>query len=605
MAGKRQKPTYSFFDNVGYILRALWKWKSRTVCLFARAPFMVLSSFLGIYLSKEVVADVTQSTAPKVIFLHIGSISLALAVSLLLQKALSAKLQEFMMLFDISTQMRLLEKRITGDYENMESSDGLTRISKAAENAGSDDRGARQIANVLSSFTANMIGAVSYAVLLIRLSPWILFVVAATTLAGFWILKAAAAWNYRNKDSWKIYDRKLDYLGENAGDFTKAKDIRLYGLSDWFRDIFTQTLAERMRWHKKEQFCNFRADGLRALLSLLRDGISYTFLVYLLFARHLPVSDFVLYFGLIGGFAAWLDGIVEDFHNLIRFHLGFCEMREFLDYPDRANHGSGISLPRETFCIEFRGVCYRYPGNREDTIRDLSFAIHKGEKLAVVGPNGAGKTTLVKLLCGLYAPTDGMILIDGHPIDAYNREEYYTLFSAVFQDVFILPLSVARNVSAATEEETQREKVNDALAMAGLSQKVGELAKGTETKLIKSVDDGAVDFSGGELQKLALARALYKDGKALILDEPTAALDPIAESRVYQQYEQMARGRTCVFISHRLASTRFCDRIFYLENGRIAECGSHEELMAKRGKYAGMFEVQSRYYRKAAVDDGD
>lgn len=601
MEEKKKRPGYTLFNNVKFILHAMWKWKSQTVLLFLRAPFLVLTSFLGIYLSKEVVAAVTREEPPERIVSVVVAVSLALCVFLVAQQYLSAHLQNFMMYFDFYLHTVMMKKCVACDYENMESPAGLTRAGKAMDNTGGDASGARRIAAVLSSLTANGIGIVSYAAMLAALGPWILLAVTATTLAGFLILKKTASWNYRNKDRWKTCDRKLDYLRGNASDFSKAKDIRLYGMGEWFRDVFADTLTGRMRWQKKEQLYSFKADWLRALLSLLRDGTAYGLLVALLFSEKMAVSDFVLYFGVIGGFASWLGGLVEDFNNLNRIHLGFCEMREYLDYPDRANHAEGAPLPKDTFRIEFRNVSYRYEGNAEDTIKDLSFTVEKGEKLAIVGPNGAGKTTLVKLICGLYTPTRGEILIDGRPVDAYNREEYFTLFSVVFQNIFLLPMSVVCNVSAETEEATDRRRVEEALSLAGLSQRVKELPRGMDTRMLKSVYDDAVDFSGGELQKLALARALYKNGRALILDEPTAALDPIAESEVYMEYGRMAGGRTSVFISHRLASTRFCDRIFYLENGGIAESGSHKELLERRGKYFRMFELQSRYYRKEAA----
>lgn len=589
--------------NIFFLLKIMWESKLDTVCLFLRAPLMVAASFLGIYLSKEVVGAVTQRRTPAEVIAAVGWVSLMLIVCLTAQKALTARLNSFMMNCDMSLQMILIRKLIGGDYENIESADGRTRVDKAMENVGSDNRGGRLIAYELSSLTSNIIGVVSYAAMLLTLGPWILLAVAVTTLGSFAVMKSSASWNHRHKDVWKPFDRRLGYLGSSAGDFTKAKDIRLYDMSDWFRGVFDEVLAGRMRWHAREQRYYFRGDALRALLSLVRDAVSYGLLVWLLFARHMTVADFVLYFGLIGGFAAWLNGLAEDFNNLSRFHLGFCEMREFLDYPDRANHGKGLPLPKANFPVEFRHVSYRYAGAASDTVKDLSFTIKSGEKLAVVGPNGAGKTTLVKLLCGLYTPTQGEILIGGRPINAYNREEYYSLYAVVFQDIFLLPLSVACNVASAAEPGVDREKVREALRLAGLAEKIGSLPQGIDTKLVKSVYDDAVDLSGGEIQKLALARALYKGGQALILDEPTAALDPIAESRIYHQYSRMTGGHTSVFISHRLASTRFCDRIFYLENGVIAECGTHETLLEKRGKYAEMFEVQSHYYREEAKDD--
>lgn len=308
-------------------------------------------------------------------------------------------------------------------------------------------------------------------------------------------------------------------------------------------------------------------------------------------------ADFVFYFGVIGGFSGWLNGIVGDFNRLYSFNLGISELREYFDYPDKANHSTGIALPNDTFSIEFKNVSYQYPGSDTNTIENLNFKIEKGEKIAIVGINGAGKTTIVKLICGLYTPKSGEILINSQPLNDYNREEYYKLFSVVFQDIFMLPLSIAKNISSSTEEETDRQKVQNAINLAGLSSKIDSLPNGINTRLIKSVFEDAVDLSGGEMQKLALARALYKNGKALILDEPTAALDPIAESNIYTEYDRMTVGHTSIFISHRLASTRFCNRIFFLEDGKIIECGNHNELMSQKGKYFEMFDIQSHYYK--------
>ncbi|SET09980.1 ABC transporter ATP-binding protein [Paenibacillus sp. NFR01] len=603
MKTEKKKPTYSLYSNLKYVLGNMWKWqKDMTVYAFLRSPFTVAVAFLGIYLSREVVNAVTQRKSPGDVLLLIAAITLGLIISLVAEKFLNAKLEQLMLIQDFRYQVLTMDKCAESDYENMESAAGQTRISKALENAGTDQSGARLIAKAFSSLAANILGILSYAAILFQLSPWILLAITVTTLSGFPILKITAAWSYRNKDRWKTYDRKLDYLRNNSGDFTRAKDLRLYGMTDWFRQVFAGTLGQRMNWQQKEQKLGLAADGLRALLSLLREGIAYGFLVYLVFHRHLPVADFVLYFGVIGGFTTWLNGLVSDFDSINRFHLSFSEMREYLDYPDKTNQGTGVPLPEGELWVEFRKVSFRYPGSSEDTLKDLSFTLARGEKLAIVGLNGAGKSTLVKLMCGLYDPTGGEILLNGHPVNAYNRKEYFSLFSVVFQDIFVMPLSVARNVSATTEEETDRERVREALTLAGLAPKIGKLAEGMDTRLIKSVYDDAVDLSGGELQKLALARALYKNGRALILDEPTAALDPIAENEIYMEYNRMTLGHTAVFISHRLASTRFCDRIFLLEQGRIMECGNHEELMQHGGRYYEMYQVQSHYYREGVAE---
>ncbi len=599
----RKKSPYPFFSNLKFLFSEMWKQdKKMSVFLFVKAPVMVLLSFLGVYLSKEVVRAVTEGCTPEQLLLTIGSISLGLIVCGVCDKYLSAALVQFAMVNDLHMEIVLLDKTVTMDYENLENPEGLTKLAKAMDNCGSDQSTSRIASDTIASFLANAAGIVSYAGILTVLSPWITLTVIATTIAGFFLLKLIGKWNYEHRDCWKTYDRKLNYLATNSGDFQRAKDMRLYQMTHWFLDVFAQTLSERTAWLKKEQAFGFKVDFGMAALSFLREGITYGVLVFLIFGRGMSADDFVLYFGLIGGFATWLLGLANNLETLNRLHLGFTEMREYMDISDRQNHGKGIPLPAETFSIEFQNVCYRYAKSETDTIHDLSFRIEKGEKIAIVGLNGAGKTTLIKLMCGLYTPTSGRILIDGKPVSDYNIADYYSLFSVVFQEIYMLPVSIARNVSAQTERRADESRVIDALKLAGLWEKVSSLPDGIQTRLIKSVYEDAVDFSGGEMQKLALARALYKDGKALILDEPTAALDPIAESRIYEEYNRMAQHHTSVFISHRLASTRFCDRIFFLEHGKIVETGTHDQLLKQGGKYAKMFEMQSHYYREEGND---
>lgn len=218
------------------------------------------------------------------------------------------------------------------------------------------------------------------------------------------------------------------------------------------------------------------------------------------------------------------------------------------------------------------------------------------------GLNGAGKTTLVKLICGFYDPTEGSVLLNGKDIRRYNRYEYYQLFSAVFQQLSVLEVTLAENV-AQSIDQIDMERVKECIEKAGLTQRVESLPKGYDTHIGRKVFEDGVEFSGGEMQRLMLARALYKNGSVIVLDEPTAALDPIAENDIYLKYNEMTAGRTSVYISHRLASTRFCDRIIFLAEGQIAEEGTHESLMALNGQYAELFRVQSKYYREGGNAD--
>ena len=248
--------------------------------------------------------------------------------------------------------------------------------------------------------------------------------------------------------------------------------------------------------------------------------------------------------------------------------------------------------------LELKDVSYTYPGKEEPTISHVNLTIRPGETLALLGLNGAGKTTLVKLICGFYQPTEGEVLLNDIPITHFDREDYYSLLSVLFQDITLLPLTLDENLTGECAALIDRHRLNKALKIAGFWEKYESLPKKGETLMVREVNQGALDFSGGEKQKMLFARALYKQAPLLILDEPTAALDPIAENELYQKYGEATKGRTSIYISHRLSSTRFCDRIILLEHGRIIEEGTHDSLMAKDSRYAELFAVQSKYYKE-------
>jgi ABC-type multidrug transport system fused ATPase/permease subunit len=291
---------------------------------------------------------------------------------------------------------------------------------------------------------------------------------------------------------------------------------------------------------------------------------------------------------------------IGQISELARASTQMSDFRSFIDYPDTANRGDGLALPPLDAAPEIRlaDVSYTYPGSGSPVLEDINVTIRAGERIAIVGANGAGKTTLVSLICGLLHPTTGRLTVSGLNISEFNRDEYFRMISAVFQDIHLLIGSIANNVSQQPDHKTDRDRVEDCLTKAGLRGKVDSLPGGAGTLLDSEVNEDALDLSGGERQKLALARALYKDAPIIILDEPTAALDPIAENEMYQQYAELTGTKTSMYISHRLASTRFCDRILFIDGGRITEEGSHEFLMEQDGKYAEMFAVQAGYYQE-------
>ncbi len=311
----------------------------------------------------------------------------------------------------------------------------------------------------------------------------------------------------------------------------------------------------------------------------------------------MDAAGFTFSLGVLSTLTMWLSEFIQTHDNLLYYSIGFNHFRNFMDREDPV-HESGdakADAVRRPPRVELRDVTFTYPEAKTPAIDHLSLTLEPGEKVALVGLNGAGKTTLVKLLSGLYRPDSGEILIDGVPAEQFDPKAYWELVGTVFQDVSLLPFTIGENVAG--RERYDRDRVWDALDKAGLREAVNALPKGLDASLTQQMEKDGVELSGGQRQRLAFARALLKDAPLLILDEPTAALDPLAEADLYRKYAQETADKTSVFISHRLGSTQFCHRVAYMEGGRITEMGSHQELLARGGAYAKLFEVQSSWYK--------
>jgi len=369
-------------------------------------------------------------------------------------------------------------------------------------------------------------------------------------------------------------------------------------LQNWLNELLDQFHNLYLDFTLRCERVEVIADITEAVLTMARNGIAYVYLINMALNEGLSVSEFLLYFTAVTTFTTWVMGILQEMSTLHKESLDISRVREFLEYPEPFKFEDGESIPAtDLYELKLENVSFRYPSAEKDIIHDLNLTVHPGEKLAIVGLNGAGKTTLVKLLCGLLDPTDGKVLLNGKDIRDLNRRNYYDLFSAVFQDFSVLDVTVAEEI-AQTTVGIDYDRIADCIEKAGLTDMIKKLPKGLHTHVGREVHLDGVLFSGGQTQRLMLARALYKDGPILLLDEPTAALDPIAENEIYMKYSEMTQGRTSLFISHRLASTRFCDRIIFVADGGIKEEGTHESLLALGGKYAKLFEVQSRYYQE-------
>lgn len=595
------------WSNTRFMIRHAWR-HCRVVLLIASLQVVLglAMNLLELYVTPAILKAVENAAELSQLLKTIG----LFAVGLILAGAAQSYADENALCGRVTLRTRLIcdihHKFATTAYPNTEDEAFLKRTETAFDATRNNHRATEAVWKTLVELTKSLIGFVIYLALLATLNPLIVLITLASAAGGYFAARRINGWRYRHREEEAELTRKMGYIGARAMDIRLAKDIRIFNMRGWLEDIFEKTLRLYRTFCAKMERVYLWADIIDVALALVRNGIAYAYLITLALRTGMSASQFLLYFAATGGFTAWVTGILEQFSELHRQSLDLSKLREFIGEEEPFKFEDGVPIAPDCdkgYTLALENVSFRYPNAQKYALKNISLRIAPGEKLAVVGLNGAGKTTLIKLLCGFYDPSEGAVTLDGQDIRQYNRRDYYRHFSAVFQKFSLLAASVAENIAQADAETGTIDmgRVTSCVEKAGLSEKIASLPQGYDTKLDKSVFYDATELSGGETQKLMLARALYKDSPILVLDEPTAALDPIAENGVYQKYHELTRGKSAVFISHRLASTRFCERIILLEDGVIAEEGTHEALLEKGGRYAELFNIQSRYYGEGEV----
>ena len=596
----KQKPAHSLGQNIAYMVSLAWR-QRRSVILFALA--MAVASILLSLTQLFIVPSILGAVEAKVSIAELTAIILLFTGALILLSAAGSYLSSCSQFGRIEVRLiigsMIQNKALTMSYPDIEDQNVRKKMDKASMLVTSNTAATEVIWTTLMNLLKNVVEFIVYLSLLTTLNPFMIIAVLVTTIVSFSVSNYLNGWGYRHRDEESEYSRRMNYLSEKSKDYTLAKDVRIFGMNDWIEDVYNSTL----RLYRSFAACGERVyiwgNILDAVLTFMRNGIVYFFLIGAVLKGEVSAAQFVLYFNTVNVFTSGIGKIMTDLAALRKQSLDICAVREFLDYPETFKMEEGILITpnlNSPYQIKLQDVSFRYPEAEKNTLSHINLTIRPGEKLAIVGSNGAGKTTLIKLICGFLDPTEGKVLLNDTDIRTYNRRDYYRLFSAVFQDFSVLDVTVAENI-AQTDENINMELMKRCIDQAGLTEKIDRLPNGVETHIGKVFEDG-INLSGGELQRLMLARALYKNAPIIVLDEPTSALDPIAESEIYNKYSELTDGRLAIYISHRLASTRFCDRIILIAEGGIDEEGTHDELIARNGHYADLFEIQSRYYRE-------
>ena len=552
------------------------------------------------FLPKVVIEMIIQKEELKMLLMWTGIMTFALAVFLGVQKYLAQLIYWHKFKMNTYFLRKVTKKGLTTDYCNTVDEQFRKLQQESFSSCNGNFSYFNQICETVVRFFSDLLGLVTFLGILALLKPFFIVFLISTTLIGYALNRRVTKWLEKNMDEKSGYEQRMQYVISASNDVRSAKDIRLYNMPLWLNKIYEENLKSVAKWYRKYTAKLFGVAAADSIMTFIREGVTYVFLIYMVCAGQITVAEFVLYFNVVAGFSAWLGSLLGQLGNIERLNMSVNRFRAYLDSPEHylREGGKPVREMGSPSVIELKDVCFKYDEDGEEIIKHVDLRLKEGEHLAVVGLNGAGKTTLMRLITGLTEATSGNVLYDGVDIREYDRNEYYKLFGAVFQDHSILPVTIEEIVSEADAEDTDEDLVKDCLKKAGLWEKTESLKDGIRSHFDKAFWDDGINFSGGEIQKLMLARALYRRSPVIILDEPTAALDPVSENRLYETYDEVMKGRSTIFISHRLASTRFCSRILLIDGGRIIEEGTHEELLKRKGRYYELFETQAKYYRE-------
>ena len=590
-----------------FCVKSIIKWDRKLLLfqsLFAVAA--LIYTYVGILIPVNIVSCIEEGSINLTAFL--GRIGFLLLIYFICNVI---KLESFQYIYRNSGTLamyftqKVYKKTMCLPYEELEKKNVHEMLGKVW-NVIRNDYMIRNYVVVIPQIVISLVGCICYGCVVINRNLLLLIGDILICVIGALLLSHIKKKQEGCYDGIDLVSRIINYINKICMDPSAGKDIRLFDISGMLKRKYDKALEKSEKiFGSLEGMYVGESLIIEAFLTVYNIGC-YIYFGLQVIGGAISVAEFIFLINVVSQFSVYLNELIEYFANYIKASVSINYFRKFLWIKEPKNLKKQVLLPEELepgHTIEFRNVSYRYPGSDKYILKNINLKIETGKSIAVIGLNGAGKTTLIKLMCGLYTPTEGDIYINDHNIsDISNMDK---VVAAIFQDSDILPLTVEQNISGEFSDQNistaESDKLGRVIREADFEKKYKGLHNHGSTLLMKRVNHGASDLSGGEKQKLMFARALYKQGKILILDEPTAALDPVAERKLYDQFSKITDKVTTIFISHRLSSTAFCDEIVLINDGEILEVGTHEKLLEKKGLYAELFHEQSKYYIEEEV----
>lgn len=600
---------FGFFSNLKFVLKVMKKYSPMLLFLLpVSAMISVGNRYTVSFLIKYIIDIATNHGTLQQLLITLGIFSV-IFITLWNTNSWYNSKSEIKCI--IARMNLILEKNLitmTMPFIYTEDPNMLDCNQKASQAVGGNQQGVEGMMHIILNFSGSLGAVIAGLSIISTINFKIVILMIAIALANFFISNLANKWCKKHVwDELAPWWRKRWYMDIALGDFSYAKDIRMFGLKNYLTHKFQEINKIRFNYQKKNNRVWLLVSIASSFFWVISQVLIYIYLIRCIFAKTITIGNFTLYLSATATFFECVMSLLNSITNFLNNSRYVDDFRSFYEMPELRQNlpDKKTNLPKlqpqSHYEFEFQNVSFKYPRAERFALQNVSIKIKAGERLAVVGLNGAGKSTFIKLLLRLYQPTEGKILLNGIDIQTYDLNSYFKIFAPVFQEVNLFAMSFAENVSMKSLENTDKDLAHQSVVQSGLEEKLDSLEKGLDTQLLKVIYDDGIDLSGGQKQKLALARALYKNSPVVVLDEPTAALDAIAESKLYSDFDKLIGGKTSIYISHRLSSTQFCNNVAMFKDGKLIEYGTHESLLKQNGEYANMFKIQAQYY----VDAGE